>query len=1076
MTFYLLSDIILNDMERFGSTSHRGFSVRSIFTFVLVVVVTALLWAIFGGSTPANAADQANWNGASLLHEGNQFYAAGKAEAGASHGLPVGAEYYLYVTPSQPGAPTSASKKALVIYFAPGTSPPTETSATRVEFDYNPATKVFSNPTNTTTIVVNPSGDAYATSCAIEGVGWIVCSVSVFLAQGMDWVFTVIASFMEVQPLTVGNTNGDLYVAWNVMRGIANIAFIIAFMIIIYSQLTNVALSNYGLKRLLPRLIIAAILVNLSYVISAIAIDLSNIIGYSLQDIFIQLRNQIFNVDNDTWGASMISWESITGFVLSGGTATLALGIGAVTAIAGTGGTVLGAIFLLLPVLLGLLLAILVVLLILAARQAIITILVVIAPLAFVAYLLPNTEKYFDKWRSLFMTMLIFFPAFAVVFGGSQLAGALIIQNADSINILILGMIVQVAPLVITPFLLKFSGKLLGTIAGLVNNPNKGILDRTRKWSSAQADYHRLRGISGAKMNGAPGELRKRNFMRRASAGLNNMNRRTEDRTGLVKSAYDNSYHNTPGYEKIHTNQAAYDLDKDRIHNEHGAHTEHLKTQRGSVLYDRAIRTEASKQVLESSQNATNTHFNAQRMMASSALNLSSTDLEVSKLNLESSNNQFTAMIERQKANIPHSALGVAARHAQTTKDHLESAQLRIQEVFDLERATAGRTLNLSNRDLEVQKIRAEGAKAQFTEYITTLKSEKGSVIHEEAISTERYKQAQQVSEAQLSRIITEYKAGGETDENGTILVNGTPLMPQERVILEQMKADAARLAAEQQGGTVAQYEVQRHIAETMTSVGPLSESLLDVAQGIGGSSARVRAQAQALKVVDKLDDEALGATVDLLKMEAQRGGTTIKKYSRDLIEAFSRNEAEFAGQEITPERLKAALQAQADEKNMSLFESIKGNRLFDQTMVNEVVARNNGVFKIAGGFHLQDNPSLNIDNYATDEEYENALRISRVQSLGNASAANISGLKFGWVDDFAKDENLEANIQAAFDAGADEDLRKAYNNVHEALTTPTIRATLGDRETEIRKIEAALAARFGRDPVVDDRPQIQRP
>lgn len=39
----------------------------------------------------------------------------------------------------------------------------------------------------------------------------------------------------------------------------------------------------------------------------------------------------------------------------------------------------------------------------LIARKALIVILIVISPLAFVAFLLPNTEKFFSKWRSTFV-------------------------------------------------------------------------------------------------------------------------------------------------------------------------------------------------------------------------------------------------------------------------------------------------------------------------------------------------------------------------------------------------------------------------------------------------------------------------------------------------------------------------------------------------------------------------------------------------------------------------------------------------------------------------------------------------
>jgi hypothetical protein len=585
-------------MELARFSSRGGFSVRGILTFALAVFVTVLLSVgIF--SQTVNAAD-ATWNGESIMYDGHQYYLAGEAKAGESHGLATGSTYYSYV---ETVSERPLQQKAHVIYFAPGADPPTTTTSTYVVYDY--ANRTYSNPSGTKTLSIDERGtaDVYATSCAIEGVGWIVCSVSVFLAQGMDWVFSVLADFVAVQPPVVGDTRGDMYVAWNVMRSIANVAFVIAFLIIIYSQLTGLGVTNYGLKKLIPRLIIAALLVNLSYYICAIGIDISNVLGYTVQDIFIQLRGDLFNIDNDTWTADVVSWQSITEFVLSGGTAIAAGGIAATLAILGAGPV--GLIFLILPALLVLMLAVLVVLVILAARQAIIILLLIIAPLAFVAYLLPNTESWFKKWRDLFMTMLIFFPAFSLVFGGSQLAGGLIIQNASSITVMVLGMIVQVAPLVITPLLLKLSGNLLGRIAGLVNDPRKGLIDRFRNWSNANYEYQRQRFANGQRLNGQPlnpkkpGELRKRNVWRRAARGINHFNRRLEANTQSAKALGDNVFHNSRGYQGIHERNALFDTQKEVIDAGQAAHIQDLKTTEGTALNTQAAILETKKARVE---------------------------------------------------------------------------------------------------------------------------------------------------------------------------------------------------------------------------------------------------------------------------------------------------------------------------------------------------------------------------------------------------------------------------------------------------------------------------------------------
>lgn len=614
-------------MGLLSSLRMGGSSIRSIFTFVIVVVVTAFLWATFGTTTSTHAAD-ATWSGSALNYDNRQYQEIGKAQANESHGLPVDAVYFLTVEeiPNQSTTSrTALDYKAHVIYFAPGADPPSQTTATYVTYDYDLRTKVFSQPANSQTItVVQASSGDLSSTCVVEGVGWIVCSVSYFLAEGMDLVFEILTGFMVVQPIQTNDTHGGLYVAWNIMRNIANVAFIIVFLIIIYSQLTSVGLTNYGLKKLLPRLIVAAILVNMSYIICAIAVDISNILGYSLQDIFIQIRNSIFQINDNTWSGSMTSWRSLTGFILSGGTAALAGGIGIATAIASTGGTVAGAIFLVLPALVGLLLAVLTVLLILAARQAIIIIFIIIAPLAFVAYLLPNTEKWFNKWREVFMTMLIFFPAFSVVFGGSQLAGAVIIQNASSINTVILGMIVQVAPLIITPLLLKFSGNLLGKIAGIINNPNKGLLDRTRKWSDTNREYHRQRGISGTQrrliktgsrwynrsMVDSEGELGKSNFLRRSARRIDMNRRRLEDRTKNAGGRADNYYHDSADYGRLHTEAHKITVRKDDIENRHALHIQQETNQIGSDMYKQNVRLEGVKYKLEKEKMTTTARTN----------------------------------------------------------------------------------------------------------------------------------------------------------------------------------------------------------------------------------------------------------------------------------------------------------------------------------------------------------------------------------------------------------------------------------------------------------------------------------
>lgn len=324
-------------------------------------------------------------------------------------------------------------------------------------------------------------GEEDTTSCALDGVGWLICPVAKFLGWVTDSLFTTVSTLLNVNS-SMFNSGGDTYRAWSAVRNIANVLFVIAFMVVIYSQLTGGVLTNYGIKKMLPRIIVAAILVNISFWICALAVDISNILGKSLQDLFMN----IIPSSNSDGGNNLSVWQDITGWILAGGGAALA--VGGVTLAALSSGGFLAAAALALPMLVGVLTAILAAVLVLVARQAIIVILVVISPLAFVAYLLPNTESWFSKWRGTFATMLLLFPIISLIFGGSQLAAAIVRGSTDNALVYISSLGIQAIPLFITPMVLKFSGGLLSRFGGVVNNPNKGPMDRLRRGAEGVRD------------------------------------------------------------------------------------------------------------------------------------------------------------------------------------------------------------------------------------------------------------------------------------------------------------------------------------------------------------------------------------------------------------------------------------------------------------------------------------------------------------------------------------------------------------------------------------------------------------
>ena len=560
-----------------------------------VLLIAGMLVGIFLNalthSTSVYAVD-AEWSGHNLTYNKEKYTKVSDDKKIKQFNLPDNSLVYVNEDKNK--------KETKVIYF-PSSEISSLSSATYAVYSFTPPNTY--EQTSTSTISIEPpSENSTGTSCDVQGIGWIICPLSNWLADGIDYMYSALQEFLKTKPLETTNQNSGIYLAWVIMRNISNVAFIVAFLVIIYSQLTSVGISNYGVKKMLPRLVIAAVLVNLSFTFCAVLLDLSNIAGYAFQDAFMGIKNTISTVGENT---STWTWSEVISTALSNG--ALAVGAGYAVSLALT--TELLPMLVPAATLAGL--TLLFILLIMAARQALIIILIIVSPLAFVCYLLPGTEKWFKKWRDSFLTMLVFFPAFAVVFGGAQLAGIIIIQNASGSNgaiMHILGMLVQIIPLAITPLIMKFSGGVLGKFAGFVNDKNKGLYDRSKNWSKDRRETIKNKKLANPNMaRFNPNRLRR--------WADHNSRLRKKDLETSQKDA-ENSFRNTAKYKKsdLYARQASRRSDFLSAQDDN----RYLESTLGHApddiyekrsLYDRALRnvsaTYATRQDLKAHQQQT---------------------------------------------------------------------------------------------------------------------------------------------------------------------------------------------------------------------------------------------------------------------------------------------------------------------------------------------------------------------------------------------------------------------------------------------------------------------------------------
>jgi translation initiation factor 2 beta subunit (eIF-2beta)/eIF-5 len=301
-------------------------------------------------------------------------------------------------------------------------------------------------------------------------LGWILCPVAEFLGGLIDSLYVWMEENLLNIPLGIFSSDSDTFRVWQVFRDIANVVFVILLLVVILSQATGIGINNYGIKKVLPKIIMMALLVNLSFYVCQLAVDLSNIVGNQVYRILTSMPNTSMELESFTEGSS---GGGIVAVILGGG---LTIGLFAFGALGG-----------LMLILLGALIAILLAFLILIVRQAAVVLLIVLSPLAFVCYMLPNTEKLFQKWLGMFKGMLLIFPMIGVVMGSGKLAGA-IIQHAkpDDKFFTLVGIACTILPFFALPSLIRGSMNALGTLGAKIAGMRAGAGMRARGMASVK--------------------------------------------------------------------------------------------------------------------------------------------------------------------------------------------------------------------------------------------------------------------------------------------------------------------------------------------------------------------------------------------------------------------------------------------------------------------------------------------------------------------------------------------------------------------------------------------------------------
>ena len=314
----------------------------------------------------------------------------------------------------------------------------------------------------------NDTVKATCTNSLGSSLGWAICGIADLVSEAIQTIYeSVIEPSLSVKTSLFYDSNGNrtaTFTAWGAFRDLANVVFVIYLLVVIFSQLTGIGIDNYGIKKTLPKLIVAAVMVNLSYFICQLAVDISNILGSNLYNYLSSL-----GADNVAEYAGSFGWEAAASI---GITATVAGAIGAGLFFAIKGGLLtitLGTFIPIFTALIGALVGVLFMFFLLGLRQALVVMLVVLSPLAFVCYIFPNTKNIFDKWKNLGFGMLLLYPICSLAIGGGRLASNILIGSraaADNFFVLITAIIAEIGPFFLVPSLTKGAFKATGAIGG----------------------------------------------------------------------------------------------------------------------------------------------------------------------------------------------------------------------------------------------------------------------------------------------------------------------------------------------------------------------------------------------------------------------------------------------------------------------------------------------------------------------------------------------------------------------------------------------------------------------------------
>lgn len=368
---------------------------------------------------------------------------------------------------------------------------------------------------------------------------WIICPVFYVVRDAADVLNNAITDLLEIKtnPIFGGTQTGSNYGnaacdttktgsscnayrnAWSDMRNIALIIIVIAGLVMIIAQAVgSQAVDAYTIKSVMPRLLIAAIFIALSWIVMNFMVTLSDYLGEGIRTL---IYAPFSTLNATTAGHTIGATNGVGGYAEAAG--GILGGIGTVSlltvglALFVSGGVLLSFAA---ALALGLLIGFLVVVL----RQVLITFLIIVAPIAIACYALPNTKKAFSMWWDNLFKALMMFPIIIAFIAAGRVFSLVSFSEAsnaggESVLFAMVALVAYIIPYFMLPFTFKMAGSAMGGIAqglhGALAKP-RAMLRKRGMQQAAKTGKERLertrneRYFKGGNANNLRGRMNKR--------------------------------------------------------------------------------------------------------------------------------------------------------------------------------------------------------------------------------------------------------------------------------------------------------------------------------------------------------------------------------------------------------------------------------------------------------------------------------------------------------------------------------------------------------------------------------------